>query len=411
MFTVEDYIEILAGIQSGGTAIKLERSDYNLITSLARQTFKGVAYTDRQFELAKKKIHQYEKQLKAQGFLINEDDYKTTRLPLREIDRSRWIKIVDNIDGATEHKSSKAPFIAVRFSFQKKLIGALEKLRLTSYHYDKKLKIQYFEYNEQNLFKIVSAFADKNFDIDPQVQTLYDKIMLFTRENTLPGVYSGKLKNLPEVAVEMIESELGSPTPENYILYKDRSLKYGLHIDDTYETDTNSLEYKISHRQNSNVSIDSKLTTLGDLLITLENLKRTKTLILLANKEDSFYDQIVEVHQHFRNLVNPEQVAVTFRLDNKDDGLEFNNYIKKQGINNTVDSNTKIVYNIDNKMPKPLFKSGWIPDTILVLGASGFVAKRKVLDCFPGVDLIIHLIEGNSSQGYRSYLGRGIDKL
>lgn len=411
MFTVEDYIEILAGIQSGGSAIKLERADYNLITSLARQTFKGVAYTDRQFELAKKKIQHYEGQLIAQGFKIKNDDYNNLRLPLREIDRSRWIKVVDDIENATEHKSSKAPFIAVRFSFQKKLISALEKLRLTSHHYDKKLKIQYFEYSEQNLFKIVSAFDGKNFEIDPTVQAIYDKILTFTRENSLPGVYGYKLKNLPDSAVNMLEEELGKPNADNLILYQDRSLKYGLHIEGEYNVDTNSLEWKISKRKSSNVSLDSKNINLGDLLLTLENLKRNKTLILLSSKEESLYDDIVEAHSFVKNLFNPTEVSVTFRLDNKNEGLEFNNYIKKQCINNMVDKNTKIVYNTSNKMPKPLLKADWMPDTILVLGSGGFINQRKVLDCYPGADLIIHYVEGNSSQGYRSYLGRGIDKL
>jgi hypothetical protein len=411
MFTVEDYIEILAGIQSGGSAIKLERADYNLVTSLARQTFKGVAYTDRQFELAKKKVQHYEGQLIAQGFKIEDDDYNNLRLPLREIDRSRWIKIVDDIDNATEHKSSKAPFIAVRFSFQKKLISALEKIRLTSYHYDKKLKIQYFEYSEQNLFKILSAFDGKNFEIDPAVQTIYDKILTFTRENSLPGVYGYKLKNLPDSAINMLEEELGKPNADNLLLYQDRSLKYGLHIDSDYNVDTNSLEWKIAKRKNPNVSLDSANVSLGDLLITLENLQRNRTLILLSSQNDSHYDNIVEAHSIIRNLFKPEEVAVTFRLENKDEGIEFNNYIKKQCINNMVDNNTKIVYNTSNKMPKPLLKSTWTPDTILVLGASGFIGQRKVLDCYPSADLIIHCVEGNSSQGYRSYLGRGIDKL
>lgn len=410
MFTVEDYIEILAGVQAGGDSIKLERPDYNLITSLARQTFRGMAYTDRQFELAKNKVLHYKSQLESSGFKVLDDDLKTPRMTLREIDRSRWIKIVDNLGEDTVYQSDKAPFIAVRFTFQKKLISALEKLQVKNYHYDKKTKVQYFEYNEQNLFRIVSAFANKNFVIEPQVQELYDKITKFSRESSLPGVYNFKIKNLPSVAIEDLENTLGSPTADNLILYKDRSLKYGLHIDD-YSVDVNALTHRIAQRNSVNVSVDSKNTKIDELLLTLEELKRNKTLILLSNNHQTYYDKIVEVHSYIRNIVDSKDVSVTFRLDNKDDGLEFNNYIKKQGINNKVDSNTKIVYNVDNKMPKPLYTSNWMPDTIIVLGSSGFVATRKVLECYPGVDLIIHFVDGNTTHGYRSYLGRGINKL
>lgn len=410
MFTVEDYIEILAGVQAGGDSIKLERPDYNLITSLARQTFRGMAYTDRQFELAKNKVLHYKSQLESSGFTVLDNDLETPRMPLREIDRSRWIKIVDHLGDDTCYQSDKSPFIAVRFTFQKKLISALEKLQVKNYHYDKRTKVQYFEYSEQNLFRIVSAFANKNFNIDPQVQELYDKITKFSRETSLPGVYNYEIKNLPSAAVKELESTLGSPTADNLVLYKDRSLQYGLHVDD-YSVDVNSLQHRIAQRNSVNVSVDSKNIKIDELLLTLESLKRNKTLILLSNNHQTYYDKIVDVHSYIRNIVDSKDVSVTFRLDNKDDGLEFNNYIKKQGINNKVDTNTKIVYNVDNKMPKPLYTSNWMPDTIIVLGSSGFVATRKVLECYPGVDLIIHFVDGNTTHGYRSYLGRGINKL
>ena len=410
MFTVEDYIEILAGVQAGGDSIKLERPDYNLITSLARQTFRGMAYTDRQFELAKNKVLHYKSQLESSGFTVLDNDLETPRMPLREIDRSRWIKIVDHLGDDTCYQSDKSPFIAVRFTFQKKLISALEKLQVKNYHYDKRTKVQYFEYSEQNLFRIVSAFANKNFNIDPQVQELYDKITKFSRETSLPGVYNYEIKNLPSTAVKELESTLGSPTADNLVLYKDRSLQYGLHVDD-YSVDVNSLQHRIAQRNSVNVSVDSKNIKIDELLLTLESLKRNKTLILLSNNHQTYYDKIVDVHSYIRNIVDSKDVSVTFRLDNKDDGLEFNNYIKKQGINNKVDTNTKIVYNVDNKMPKPLYTSNWMPDTIIVLGSSGFVATRKVLECYPGVDLIIHFVDGNTTHGYRSYLGRGINKL
>jgi hypothetical protein len=103
MITVEDYIEVLAGVQSGGDSINLEKSDYNLISSLARQTFKGIAYTDRQFDLAKNKITYYKDQLNLTEFLVN--DLDKLRMPLREIDRSRWIKL---------EATSKGESIAVR---------------------------------------------------------------------------------------------------------------------------------------------------------------------------------------------------------------------------------------------------------------------------------------------------------
>jgi len=228
MFTVEDYIEILAGVQLGGK-FNLKKSDYSLISSLARQTFKGIAYTDRQKELAVTKIKDYQEEFAKNGFNITDDDFNNLRLPLRDIDRSRWIKVVDNVSGLTE-----SPLIAVRFSFQKKLISALEKLTIKKVHYDKIKKIQYFKFNEKNLYTIVNAFKNKNFDIDDELLNYYNQIEKFTQEDYVPGVYGSKLKNLTPKAQQYIEKEIGKLTNDNILLYKDRSLKYGLEINHTF---------------------------------------------------------------------------------------------------------------------------------------------------------------------------------
>jgi hypothetical protein len=400
MITVEDYIEVLAGVQSGGDSINLDRSDYNLIGSLARQTFKGIPYTDRQCDLAKNKIIYYKDQLNLTDFTVN--DLDKLRMPLREIDRSRWIKLEETSQGES---------IAVRFTFQKKLISALEKLSIKPYHYDKVRKIQYFLYSEKSLFDVVNAFKDRNFDIDPSVQDVYDKINLFNKEETVPGLYNYKLKNLPESATKLIIKELGNPSQNNVMLYKDRSLKYGINV--TYTGETNSLESRIATRKEPNISLDSNTINVDTLLLALENLKRHKLMVLVASGDNnSCYDDVVQVHEYIKNLIQPSEVSVTFRLDNVSDGLEFNRYIRREGINNKVDNNTKVVYNLNNKLPKPLYNSNWIPDAIILLNSNGYIATRKVLDCYPNVDLIIHLNNPSMVAGYGAYyMKRGIHKI
>lgn len=409
--TIEDLILCLSSIKPIDGHLELpvlEKPDYNLINSFGRQIVRNIGFTDRQYELAKRKVDDYADYFK---FISDLESIKNkTSIPLRSIDRSRWIRIVDDLGKDSVYESSKSPFIAVRFTFQKSLISALEKLNLKAYHYDKNSKIQYFQYSEKNLYKIVNAFNNKNFDLDDQVKTLYAKISKFQKEDCLPGVYNFKIKNLPSIAIAELESTIGKPTADNLVLYKDRSLKYGLNVDDAI-LDVNSLQHRIAHRDTVNVSIDSKNINFDNLLVILEKLRRNKILILLSNNHQTYYDNIVNVHQYVRNLFDPKNVSVTFRLDNDYEGYEFNNYIKREKINNKVDSNTQIVYNIDNKMPKPLFASRWLPDAIVVLGSSGYVATRKVLECYPSVDLIIHLVEGNSTHGYRSYLGKGINKI
>ena len=323
-------------------------------------------------------------------------------MPLREIDRSRWIRL---------ETTNKGESISVRFTFQKKLISALEKLSSRPYHYDKVKKIQYFDYSEKTLFDIVNAFKDRNFVIEPRVQDIYDKIELFNKEETVPGVYNYKLKNLPESGAKLIVNELGEPSSDNVMFYKDRSLKYGIDVE--YAGETNSLEARIATRRESNISLDSTTIKIDTVLLALENLKRHKLLLLVASGDDnSTYDDVVQLHEYIKNLIQPSEVSVSFRLDNVSDGLEFNRYIKKEGINNKVDKNTKVVYNLNNKLPKPLYSSNWIPDAIILLNSNGYIATRKVLDCYPSVDLVIHLNNPTMIAGYGEfYMKRGIHRI
>ena len=133
MFTVEDYIELLASMKKSDRSAEfsIDRSDYNLITSLARQTVKGMSYTDRQYDLAKKKLIDYKEQFEKNGYANIENDFENLRMPLRSIDRRRWIKIVNYPENTVYEASKTNDWIAVRFVFNKKLISVVETIRST----------------------------------------------------------------------------------------------------------------------------------------------------------------------------------------------------------------------------------------------------------------------------------------
>ena len=122
---VEEHIELLVGYQehNGDHKFVIEKSDYNLLTSLGRQTLRGTAYTDRQYELVKQKLAEYKEQFALNGY--DNIELNELRMPLRSIDRSRWIKIVKRNDDVVD-----VDYIGVRFSFNKKLISVLDSLNV-----------------------------------------------------------------------------------------------------------------------------------------------------------------------------------------------------------------------------------------------------------------------------------------
>jgi len=381
---LEDLILCLAGVAPIDEDLdlpKLAGSDVSLIHSFAKQIIRNLGFTDKQNELAQRKVTDYQDYF---SFLSNLAEIKNkNRIPIRSIDRSRWIKIIENSKGDYE--------IAVRFTFQKKLISAIEEIRSTLQDrgaYDKETKVHCFEYSERSLFVIVNAFKNNHFELDPLVEEIYNKLDTLNPDDVVPGVYNYEIKNLHQNGTKAILEELGEPSKDNILLYKDRSFKYGLTVVNNFDNiDKDSLPFKIASRKSPNVRINSDKVQLDSLILALEDLNRFPVLIVLP--VEGCYDLLVEMQEFIRNLIPNKQVSVLFRLDNNGEGLHFNDYIREQKINNKLDKSTKIVYCLDNKLPKPMLNSAWEPRTIFLFSAKP-VSGRKVLEYYSSKDLIIH---------------------
>jgi len=386
---IEDLILCLAGIATIGNKQefpKLMGSDIQLIHSLGKQVIRNLGFTDRQNELAKRKVDDY----KSYFSFITDLEYarNRNRIPIRELDRSRWIRIIENSKGDYE--------IAVRFTFQKKLISSIEELRRSINDkgtYDKETKVHSFEYSERTLFTIVNVFKDNHFELDDTVKEIYEKLNNMDPDEFIPGLYNYTIKNMHPNGEKAILEELGPPTKDNAILYKDRAFKYGLeHVDNIVDYDTQQLSFKIANRKYPNIRINSDLTKVDQLLLSIEELDRFPVLVLLPL--DTCYDIIVEMQEYIQNLISSKDISVVFRLDNIGEGAHFNDYIKQHNLNNKLDINTKVVYCLDNKVPKPLVASNWEPRTILLHSAKP-ISGRKTLECFTDNDLIIHYQDGH----------------
>lgn len=394
--TIEDLLEILSGLKNQ-SKIQIESTDATIMHSIARQVFKGTALTDRQFALMKEKLQTYRDQ-----FVALEYDFdkavESLRIPLREIDRSRWIKITDHLGPNKVYESDKAPFIAVRFIFNKKLISKLESLssKVKEEFYDKEEKIRYYKLSEYNLFWIVETLKESNFELDLEVENLYQEIkeMNDNKKNYVPGIYGFKLKNLHSKAIDYMISTIGDPTPNNLALYNDRRFVFGLDHFDEAEllksmSDLLPLTKKIIERNTPVVFIHRDKYHLENVIESLLELQRFPLLVVLQSATAA--DDIVESNSLFRNIIPVEEQSVMFRLENSsNEGAQFNEYVKKNNLNNIVDKNTKIVYINNNKLPKPLLKSEWQPCTTLHMGSFNALASNKILPYVNQSDLQIY---------------------
>ena len=119
--TIEDLLELLAGLRESNLEFTIERSDTTIINSIARQVFKGTSLTDRQFALMKEKLYLYREQFTELNHNFD-IAIETLRHPLREINREKYIKIELAGDTSMLQRIHNGPWIKIRFPFAKKII-------------------------------------------------------------------------------------------------------------------------------------------------------------------------------------------------------------------------------------------------------------------------------------------------
>jgi len=416
--TIEDLLEILAGLQ-GQSKIQIESSDTNIMYSIARQVFKGTALTDRQQEVMKEKLLKYKDQFTALEYDFD-SSIETLRMPLRHIDRSKFIKIVNHPDmvgpnGIYESYKSDWCWIKVRFPFSKKLIVKIEeilnKTTRRHYHHDKGSHEHFFFLNERNIYEVINAYKDSNFEIQYELLEAYNKAeeIINNPDNYIPGIYNLKLKNLHERTIEYIVSTIGKPTIENLVLYKDRQEVFGLHHFDQQDLDFSisrftTLSKKIVNRTSTNVLVKPSLYNINQIAESFLELDRFPLLVVLSETDP--LDELHQVHSALKGFIDKDESSVLFRLDNTHNS-HFNDYIKNNNLNARLDKTTKVVYISNNKVPKPLLYSEWQYTTALLLSSIRSGPKNQAY--LNQTDLVIHYDE-NMSQFMR-FQKEGIQEL
>lgn len=393
--SIEDAIMHLSAIyrEPNAKPIKLHSDDHALINSLAKQVSKQLAFTDKQYELARLKVMEYADQFE-DGFDVD-TVCSSIKYPLREIDRSRWIRLAE-IDGVAH--------IAVRFVFQKKLISRIETIKqcVKENSYDAQNKTHNFIFSERTAHVIISAFRDADFEIQQELLDYYNKLdhMINNKKDYLAGIYGYDLKNLHEKSFNYAVSSIGTVDKNTLYKFYDRKEQLGLHYfeQDMLEQSLRllaPLTRKIVERNMMQVQVDPKTYTIDNLVETILELERFPLLIVIS--ERNCYDELSRFHKAFSGIVTNAQCSVLFRMDNTTETAHFNDYIKDNELNNSVDNDTKIVYISSSKFPKPLLKARWYPQAA-VTTYSGYIGNsNKVGDFLDTLDLVIHYDTESSS--------------
>ena len=386
--TAEDLIEIISGMTQGKFVFEIQNTDRNLMFSLGKQCLRQIPFTDRQYELAKRKILDYKDQFEANGIDGVEEKMNNLRQPLRSIDRSKTISLVEQNDQT---------MIAVRFPFAKNMIKYIE--ILNSIHknkgYDKANKTHFITPTEKNIYRLIGNFQKANFEIEESLLEQYRKLleMKENKNKHVPGVYGLQLKNLHNKAFDYAVSSIGEPSLDNLALYKDRQEILGINYfdEDDLQQSIHKLQpltKKIINRSKQNILVNSLKYTVDNVVESVLELHRFPLLVIIPDNDDSV-ECLQNVYECFKGIVLDESCSVMFRKDNKNQiDRNFNSFIKQKNLNNSLAKNSKIVYISNNKIPKPLLVSDWKPSAVLMYGSrrTNMKLDSYVSEC----DLVMH---------------------
>lgn len=412
--TIEDCLEILLGFNTNYSHTpSIKKEDAGILMSISKQIGKGIALTDRQSKMLQLKLLGYEDYFRELDINV-EESFFNLRYPLRQIDRTKYIKITDN-------------FIEIRFPFSKKLIVLVEEvircLGRDQHSHQKGSHIHYFVLSEQSIHQVMKNFKNKEFDIDEKLIELYKEIAVMLEHATdyIPGIYNNEIKNCHPNAKKYMLDTLGEPSEDNIHLYKDRATMLGLVYFDSHPmadaiNNCTPLTQKIINRKKASVFINRNSYSMSSIIESLFELKRFPIVVIVdefrSNDLDAI-DNFYTIHKALINLIDSSEISVLFRLDNyNSDNSEFNNYIKSNNLNNLVDKNTKVVY-IKDKAPKFLIKDNWQPSVCLSCCSNVRMISRKH-NFIGDIDLTIHwekqlstMAEHYNSDSY----AQGIEKL
>ena len=406
--TIEDILETLMGFTAlSSSAFKIEPTDSSVFFSIAKQVVKNVPLTDRQYELVFNKLSMayYRKQFVSNG--IADQDYEAaleqTRYPLREIDRSKYVTLVDRPpESVIKHRNkhaveSPSQWIKIGFPFSKKLIVSIDKLTNKTAYYihgteGTDTRDHYFKCDEEIVYHIVEEFKDKEFEIDQELLDLHKSLEKFNNceSEFLPLVREGTLEHFHPTTEQHLLDTIGTPSVGNIVRYQDSSLMFDIrHIDEDLLTQAikqvTPLTAGVVNRVSPTILVQPTTWGVDAIVETLDELKRFPLLVIVG-PEDAL-DNLKNVYDALKGYVTSSEISVLFRLDN-DTNAKFNDFVKDQGLNSPVNEYTEVVVISKDKLPKPLLKAGWFPRSVLRIGSNRVQVKidQWINEC----DLVIH---------------------
>jgi len=357
---IEDLVEELS--MSYGI---VNNADMTILQSFSDQCFNGTGFTEKQSVLAIRIIKRHEaflsRKLKIEisTFLEN----PSFKLKIRKSVLNKSVKI---IDGNT---------IEVKFPYSEEGVKAIREFKTShsnnaSIVWDKDSTAWHFPISEQNIKFIADLCSDNSFTFDEDFQNYADAVekIINNAEEYAPmlSIIDGELKirnspkNMPKIDTDNILEAAFQARNLGVTLWDD-------YINTYLNSDYVQPEVRNFLVKDTNTGFHLEPTETGISALKTIIQYNGPTLVIIPGGDE--YNKTLQVFDILKGIGIPEKnMSVLFRLPSET-GRKFNDFVKNQGLNGPISSETKVVF-ISTKLPKPLLKSKIKFNTIVNLGYS-----------------------------------------
>jgi hypothetical protein len=389
--TVEDTVEVLAGKRSYGPSVHVSasHSDIKIIRSITNQIANGFGLTDRQLDLVLKKIKKYQSELELKGIDVDAIlESRLTRLPIREIDRSQTITLT----------SGNPKKISIKYTGNSDFYSSWQLLKLDIVgKINEKPQIKEFAFNEINVLHTVTYFKDQNFEFDPALLDFYQSLEEIQKnsDSYLPYIDLDNekivLTNINKQCRDYIDHKFGHLEATNFLAYIDRLKSCGIYrkspkiIEKIQEFLAMEKSKKIASLPASRFRIPPSDNDFSEVVSIIQELDQWPVLVMVDDNEKAIL-QVSKAIDPLLHAVDREHISIFFRLDNGEQRYrEFNQFVKDNRLNNFIGPDTKVVFISKNRIPKPLLRAEWMPQSAVVMSNYDYGRSSAYIDNFSTV--------------------------
>jgi hypothetical protein len=357
---IEDLIQSLVSCSA-----RLNLWDHKVAISFSDQIYQGTGFTEKQSALALKILQKHTGTLSS---FLNVDikpfiESPKYRITIRKTVTTRSIKIIDH---GILNKS-----IEVKFPYDESLIDKIKKFKSITGNnaiWDKDSTAWVFPLNESNIGFLLTLASDVSFDFDEDFQNYADQTDKIVEEMEkyapILAIHDGDLKilnsprNMPEIDTDNIIEAIF------------QARWYGVTLWDTnIDQYISSEEFDPVLRDflKNNFSASTHLTTEKSGIFCLEQIVTYLSPCLFIIPGGNELAKITQSYTLLKGMnIDDKNMSVLFRLS-AENGRNFNDFVKNQGINGSIHDGTKVVF-VSGKLPKTVIKSGIKFNSIVNLG-------------------------------------------